>query len=86
MPAEAAPVVLTVYGRSGCHLCDEMKAGLEALQAGRTFAVEVVDVDSDADLVRRYGERVPVLAHGTRELCHCRLETPAVTAYLSQIG
>jgi hypothetical protein len=86
MPAETASVVLTVYGRSGCHLCDEMLAAVEALQAVRTFAVELVDVDSDAELVRRYGERVPVLAHGSRELCHYRLETPAVTAYLSQIG
>jgi hypothetical protein len=86
MRAEAPAVVSTVYGRSSCHLCDEMVAALEGLHAELAFAVEWVDVDSDAELVRRYGERVPVLAHGSRELCHYRLEAPAVTAYLSQIG
>lgn len=86
MRAEEPAVVLTVFGRSSCHLCDEMVAALEGLQTGLGFAVERVDVDSDAELARRYGERVPVLAHGSRELCHYRLEAPAVTAYLSQIG
>ena len=50
----------------------------------RAFGVEFeeVDIDSSAELARRYGERVPVLtdAAGT-ELCHGRLE-PAVLAQI----
>ena len=47
--------------RKGCHLCDQAQATLEA--AG----VEVVplDVDADAELLRLYDFRVPVvLRHG----------------------
>jgi hypothetical protein len=46
----------------------------------RAFGVafEEIDVDSDAALARKYGERVPVLTDGAgHELCHGRLD-PAV--------
>jgi len=76
----------TVYSRGYCHLCDDLIAGLRVLQARHRFTFEVVDVDSDAALEARYGERVPVLMHGERELCHYHLDTAAVTAYLAEIG
>lgn len=72
--------VLTVYARNYCHLCDDMITALKALQDQFTFAIEVVDVDTDADLERRYGEKVPVLMHKSRELCHYFLDPKAVTA------
>jgi hypothetical protein len=81
----AAPArqILSVYSRRHCHLCEEMIAGLQELQARFAFDVEVVDVDSDPLLSERYGVHVPVLAHGERELCRHRLEPAGVTAYLS---
>jgi hypothetical protein len=77
---------LTLYSRNHCHLCDEMIAGLHALQAGRDFGLDVVDVDSDIRLRERYGEDVPVLMHGERELCRHALEPLRVTDYLAEIG
>lgn len=74
---------LTVYSRDGCHLCDDMIAGLRVLQGRFRFDVVVVDVDTDPALRRRFGERVPVLAHDDTELCHYRLALERVTAYLS---
>jgi glutaredoxin-like protein DUF836 len=85
MQAERTPV-FTIYSRSYCHLCDEMIAGLHALQACRRFELRIVDVDAEAALEQRYGERVPVLMHGGRELCHYHLDLPAVTEYLAKIG
>ena len=75
-------ISLTLYSRHHCHLCEEMIAGLQELQARFIFEVEIVDVDADAALERRYGAHVPVLAHGERELCRHRLEPASVTAYL----
>ncbi len=77
--------LLTVYGRSYCHLCDDMIAALRALQGRFSFVLEVVDVDSDAGLEARFGEKVPVLMHEARELCHYFLDEPAVTAALSNL-
>jgi len=81
MPTEG--VTLTVYSRSYCHLCQEMIEALHSLQGLHRFRIVVVDVDSDPALEQIHGERVPVLMHGERELCHYRLEPAAVTAYLA---
>ena len=81
---DAVPL-LTVYGRSYCHLCDDMIAALRALQGRFAFEVKIIDVDSDATLEARFGEKVPVLMNGHRELCHYYLDEPVVTAYLSEL-
>jgi len=79
------PPTLTVYSRHSCHLCEEMIEALRGLQGLGRFEIAVVDVDADPELERLHGDKVPVLMHGERELCHFRLETSAVTAYLSKI-
>ena len=56
--------VLTLYSRFHCHLCQDMLALLQERQADFGFQLEVVDIDSDPELVKRYGEKVPVSAAG----------------------
>jgi hypothetical protein len=55
------------------------------LQARFHFDLRVVDVDGDPGLERRHGARVPVLAHGERELCHHFLDRAAVTEFLGKM-
>ena len=76
---------LTLYGRGYCHLCDEMLAALAAMRGEFGFAVDVVDVDSDAVLEQRFGSLVPVLMHAGTELCHYHLDAGKVRAYLAKI-
>jgi glutaredoxin len=52
---------LTLFSRPDCHLCEEMRREVDDLLSGRPHEWEVVDVDSDPDLLRRYGDSVPVL-------------------------
>lgn len=80
--ADSGPVILTLYSRTWCHLCDDMLAGLQILQSRQPFELNIVDVDSQPALEQRFGEFVPVLMHGERELCHYHLDTAAVTDYL----
>lgn len=79
----SAPKQLTLYGRTYCHLCDDMLAALEPLRGEFAFEVTVVDVDSDPALETKYDELVPVLEAEGRELCHYFLDTAAVRAYLA---
>jgi hypothetical protein len=81
----AATARLTLYGRSYCHLCDEMLAALAPLLGEFGVAVDVVDVDSDAALEQRFGTLVPVLLHADTELCHYHLDTAKVRAYFAKI-
>ncbi len=66
---------ITVVHRQGCGLCDEMLADLEKL--GRTLQlppVDVLDVDSDPQIHRRYGLHVPVLLLDATVVCRHRLD------------
>ncbi len=70
---------VTLFTRAGCPLCDEAKEALRGLLVTWTE----VDVDADADLVRRYGERVPVIERDGRVLFEGNLnETPTPLADL----
>ena len=53
---------VTLYGRPGCHLCDDARAVLERVRAGRPFRLREVDIETDDALFKRYLERIPVVA------------------------
>jgi glutaredoxin len=53
---------VTLYGRPGCHLCDDALAVLGRLRADAGFALRTVDIESDPALLRAYLERIPVIA------------------------
>ena len=57
-------MTLVLYGRPGCHLCDEARAVLERI--GHPF--EEVDIEADDRLLARYLERIPVIALDGAEL------------------
>jgi glutaredoxin len=51
------------YTRAGCHLCDVAFAALERVRARRPFAIEIIDLDTQApaDKRRAYDHEVPVV-------------------------
>lgn len=69
---------LVLYGRAGCHLCEEMRVGLEALEPELGFSLSVIDVDTSPQLAGRYGRLVPVLMRGDHEVCRYFLDPVAV--------
>ncbi len=76
---------LHLYSRRGCHLCERLEEELQPLIAGRA-RIETIDIDTDIDLKKRYGLRVPVLAARERELSGYPLEHDVVEQYLSGLG
>ncbi|HTP45611.1 MAG TPA: glutaredoxin family protein [Casimicrobiaceae bacterium] len=77
-------MTLTLLVRAYCHLCDEMRTALAPLAAKAGANVTEIDVDGDAALEARWGDKIPVLLAGERELCHYRLDASAVAAYLAR--
>ena len=69
--------ILTLYTRSDCHLCGEMRAAIEAFEARYEFELREVDVDDDEALAARYGNKVPCLTREGREICHYFFDEPA---------
>ena len=70
------PAGLVVLSREGCGLCDDMLQGLAELERTQAIpVVTVVDVDSDPELVRRFGLKVPVLLLDGAAICHYTLNS-----------
>ena len=61
------PLSVKLYMKAGCHLCEEAEAELDTLQSRYPHRLERVDINTDAELMARYGEQIPVLGVGGRE-------------------
>ena len=82
------PVMLRLYSRAGCHLCGEMLMELEALRLTKAgiFTVEILDIDRDPEIQRRYSLRIPLLTAGAggKVLCENRFQRQSVLDYLAE--
>lgn len=67
-PRVPAVPTVTLYGKPGCHLCDDARAEIERIRSQSPFELVQVDITLDPTLNRRYAERIPVLALDGEEL------------------
>ena len=73
----------TVYTRADCSLCEHLLQELaELLGPVEAAGVQVVDIDQDPDLQRRYGTRIPVLMADGDFVCAYRLDRVRVDVLL----
>jgi len=68
------PGEVILYTRKGCHLCEIVKESLSKLERRGGFAWREVDVDSDADIRRRYTDEVPVVFINGRKAFKYRMD------------
>jgi len=54
-------IEVTILSRHECHLCDVVQRIAQEVQRETPFTLTRVDIDEDADLAARYGDRVPVV-------------------------
>ena len=52
---------VTVYSRTGCHLCDAAIDQINSVKSDSNFNLEIKLIDNNADLEKKYGEQVPVI-------------------------
>ena len=69
---------LVLYGRPGCHLCDDARAVLE--RVGEPF--DEIDIESDDELFKRLLERIPVIAVDGEEAFEFFVDEQALRARL----
>ncbi len=51
---------VTVYGKPGCHLCEDAVEVVARVCAELGTSYVEVDITTDPDLQRRFGEQIPV--------------------------
>ena len=79
---------LRLLSRPGCHLCEEMHAEVDRLLegVGQAHTWEIVDVDSDDELARRWSDSITVtswsLAISSLARFQPTLPAPAMITYI----
>jgi glutaredoxin len=76
---------VTLYGKPGCHLCDDARGIVERVRAQRPFELREVDVSLDPVLYAEYGERIPVLALDGEELFEFHVEEAVLLERLDRV-
>jgi glutaredoxin len=77
---------IDLYGRPGCHLCDDARAQLLTLQDELGFALIEHDIEADEQLHRRYLERIPVVALDGEELFDFFVDAAVLRDRLGRVG
>lgn len=54
-------VTITIYGRPGCHLCDDAEERVAQLVDGSGATIEVINIEHDDELHKRFLEKIPVI-------------------------
>ena len=81
----SGPPTLTLLPRPECGLCEEMHAALRGLARRAVLPpLTIVDVDSDAQLQRRYGLKIPVLLLGATLVCSQHLDASELLRLLER--
>lgn len=52
---------VTIYSRTGCHLCEIAIDQIRTVKQDINFDIEIKLIDKDLELEKKYGEQVPVI-------------------------
>ncbi len=54
-------VRVLLYSKPGCHLCEEAERILASVECADLFDLQIINIERDEELSRRYGEQIPVV-------------------------
>lgn len=74
---------VVLYGRPGCHLCDDARAVLERVRAELPFDLEERDITRDDALHAAYLERIPVVTVDGQEAFEHWVPEPDLRRWLA---
>jgi glutaredoxin len=77
-------MLLTLYGKAGCHLCEDARHAVEQVRSERGLELREVDVSIDPVLQRRYGERIPVVAIDGEDVLELVVDADALRAEIDR--
>ncbi|MBA2517196.1 MAG: glutaredoxin family protein [Solirubrobacterales bacterium] len=76
---------VTLYGRPGCHLCDEARDALERVRLRIGFELLERDITLDDALHVRYLVRIPVVCLDGEELFEFHVDEAVLEARLKDL-
>jgi glutaredoxin len=75
-------VIITIYSKPGCHLCEDVRALVDELAPERGLAVEEINIETDPALFARYRYEIPVVLIDGKEIARGRIDERQLLAGL----
>ncbi|WP_372733755.1 glutaredoxin family protein [Nocardioides sp.] len=73
-----------LYGKPGCHLCDDARAVISRVCAALDESFEERSIEGDPELTSRFGEQIPVTFVDGRQHDFWRVDEQRLRLALSQ--
>lgn len=73
-------VLVEIYSKPDCCLCDEAKARLRQLQRRHGFRLQEVNITADPHLFEEYHTRIPLIWVNGRLACKYHVDEQAILA------
>jgi glutaredoxin len=77
---------VTLYGKPGCHLCEQARDVVDRVREQRPFELEEIDITRDPTLEALYRERIPVIAIDGEEALELVIERSELERCLATIA
>jgi glutaredoxin len=65
---------ITIYTRTGCHLCEEAKTAIAPLLREFGATVREIDIEGEPTLIQRFGCDIPVIYIGRKKAAKYRVK------------
>ena len=79
--------VISLYGRPGCHLCEDAREAIEGLRAELPpFELREIDIEQDERLLARMLERIPVVELDGAVVSELSFEADRLRARMSTLS
>jgi glutaredoxin len=76
--------VVTIYGRSGCHLCENVVNLLVPEKDQLNIEINEILIDNNKELEDLYGQLIPVIQVDGKYFSHFRLDLDEFKSFLEK--
>ena len=76
--------VVTIYGRSGCHLCENVLNLLVPVKDQLNIEINEILIDNNKELEDLYGQLIPVIHVDGKFFSHFRLDLEEFKSFLEK--
>jgi glutaredoxin len=77
-------IIVTIYSKPGCHLCDEAKAAINRSRCFNEIELREINIELDNEIYERYKYEIPVIFIGERKAFKYRLTSKEFCDRLSR--
>lgn len=77
-------LTVTVYGRTGCHLCEHAIKVLKEYELAGNYEIKVILIDGNRQLESEYGQLIPVIKVNGKYFSHFRVDLSEFKAFLEK--